>query len=148
MTRAPGNNVARLTKVTHRYGGVAALDDISLGLPSAAMVGVMGPDGVGKSTLLGLIAGVRKIQSGRVHVLGGEMAQFAHRRDVCTHIAYMPQGLGRNLYPTLSVRENAISLDACSANPRANARFASMSCCMRPGLTRSPIALRENYQVG
>ena len=70
------------------------------------MVGLVGPDGVGKSTLLALIAGVRKIQSGTVEVLGGDMAQSSHRTAVCPRIAYMPQGLGRNLYPTLSVFEN------------------------------------------
>ena len=63
-------------------------------------------DGVGKSTLLGLISGVRKIQTGRVTVLDGNMADAAHRRASYGRIAYMPQGLGRNLYPTLSVFDN------------------------------------------
>ncbi len=70
------------------------------------MVGLIGPDGVGKSSLLALIAGARAIQTGTVEVLGGDMAEAAHRRDVCPRIAYMPQGLGKNLYPTLSVFEN------------------------------------------
>ncbi len=70
------------------------------------MVGLIGPDGVGKSTLLSIIAGARQIQSGRVLVLGGDMADAAHRAAVCPRIAYMPQGLGKNLYPDLSVREN------------------------------------------
>lgn len=98
--------VARLISVRHRYGSETALDDVSLDVPTGRMVGLIGPDGVGKSTLLGLIAGVRKIQSGAVRVLGGDMAQRSHRNAVCTRIAYMPQGLGRNLYPTLSVQEN------------------------------------------
>ena len=66
----------------------------------------IGPDGVGKSTWLGLIAGARKIQQGTVEVLGGDMASQRHREAVCPRIAYMPQGLGKNLYPTLSVFEN------------------------------------------
>jgi ribosome-dependent ATPase len=70
------------------------------------MVGVIGPDGVGKSTLLALLAGVRKIQQGRVVVFDGDMADKAHRTAQGARIAYMPQGLGRNLYPTLSVFEN------------------------------------------
>ena len=70
------------------------------------MIGLIGPDGVGKSTLLALIAGVRKIQQGTVEVLGGDMARSSHRTAVCPRIAYMPQGLGKNLYPTLSVFEN------------------------------------------
>jgi len=70
------------------------------------MVGLIGPDGVGKSSLLALLAGARKVQQGRVEVLGGDMAGARHREQVCPHIAYMPQGLGKNLYPTLSAEEN------------------------------------------
>ena len=79
---------------------------VELELPVARMIGVIGPDGVGKSTLLALIAGVRKIQEGKVEVLGGDLARSSYRTKVCPRIAYMPQGLGRNLYPTLSVFEN------------------------------------------
>jgi ribosome-dependent ATPase len=70
------------------------------------MAAVIGPDGVGKSTLLGLIAGARRHQLGRVEVLGGDMADRGHRARVCPRIAYMPQGLGRNLNMELSIREN------------------------------------------
>jgi len=98
--------VARLDGVTQLYGPVAALDSVSLEVPSGCMVGLIGPDGVGKSTLLSIVAGARQIQSGRVRVLGGDMADAAHRDAICARIAYMPQGLGRNLYPDLSVEEN------------------------------------------
>ncbi len=98
--------VARLTSTSHFYGEVTALDNISIDLPAGRMVGLIGPDGVGKSTLLGLVAGVRKIQSGDVCVLGDNIAGKRHRDEVCAQIAYMPQGLGHNLYPTLTVQEN------------------------------------------
>jgi ribosome-dependent ATPase len=49
---------------------------------------------------------VRKIQTGKVTVLDGNMADGAHRRARYGRIAYMPQGLGRNLHPTLSVFDN------------------------------------------
>jgi ribosome-dependent ATPase len=100
------SSVARLTGVTQRYGKVAALGCVTLEIPSGCMVGLIGPDGVGKSTLLSLIAGARQIQSGTIRVLGGDMADAGHRASVCPRIAYMPQGLGKNLYPDLSVREN------------------------------------------
>ncbi len=70
------------------------------------MIGFIGPDGVGKSSLFSLIAGAHAIQQGRVEVLGGDMADQKHRLETCPRIAYMPQGLGKNLYPTLSVFEN------------------------------------------
>lgn len=98
--------VAHLVDVGLRYGQTCALDDIQLEIPARRMVGLIGPDGVGKSSLLALIAGARQIQRGRVRVLDGEMSDAAHRRAVCPRIAYMPQGLGKNLYPTLTVAEN------------------------------------------
>jgi len=99
--------VATLADVVHSYDGSArAIDGVTAEFPSGCMIGLIGPDGVGKSSLMGLIAGAKKIQSGKVVVLGGDMADVAHRRDVCTRIAYMPQGLGKNLYPELSVFEN------------------------------------------
>lgn len=98
--------VARLTGVGLRYGRTRALDAVTLDLPAGMVVGLIGPDGVGKSSLLALVAGVRRVQEGRVEVLGGDMADVGHRRRVCPLIAYLPQGLGKNLYPTLSVFEN------------------------------------------
>jgi len=98
--------VVRLSSVGLRYGKVHALDAITLELPAGQMVGVIGPDGVGKSSLFSLIAGARAIQSGTIEVLGGDMASVKHRSAVCPHIAYMPQGLGKNLYQMLSVFEN------------------------------------------
>jgi ribosome-dependent ATPase len=98
--------IAIIERVTHRYGKTFALDDLSLDIPAHCMVGMIGPDGVGKSTLLALISGVRKIQTGKVTVLDGNMADEHHRRASYGRIAYMPQGLGRNLYPKLSVFDN------------------------------------------
>jgi len=105
---APGDTapVAQLRDVSLRYGKVRALDVVSLDVPAGCMVGLIGPDGVGKSSLLSLIAGARAIQTGSVKVLGGDMATVDHRQAVGPRIAYMPQGLGKNLYPTLSVFEN------------------------------------------
>jgi ABC-type nitrate/sulfonate/bicarbonate transport system ATPase subunit len=101
-----GEPIARVKGVSHRYGATVSLADVSIDIPSRIMVGVIGPDGVGKSTLLGLIAGVKKIQAGEVVVFEKSIADQATLREMRGRIAYMPQGLGRNLYPTLSVFEN------------------------------------------
>jgi ribosome-dependent ATPase len=98
--------VARIEGLSHRYGKVLAIDRLDLEIPAACLAGLIGPDGVGKSTLLGLIAGARKIQHGAVNVLGGDMRSSRFRREVASRIAYMPQGLGRNLYAPLSVFDN------------------------------------------
>jgi ribosome-dependent ATPase len=90
-----------------RYGETRALDAVGLDLPAGCMVGLIGPDGAGKSSLLSLVAGARRVQTGRVEVLGGDMTDAGFRRAVSPRIAYMAQGLGKNLYPTLSIFENA-----------------------------------------
>ncbi len=98
--------VVRLHDVILRYRKTVALDGVTLDIPAGRMVGLIGPDGVGKSSLLALASGARKVQQGTVEALGGDMASERHRNRVCPRIAYMPQGLGKNLYPTLSVDEN------------------------------------------
>ena len=96
----------RLQGVDLRYGKTTALEDVTLDVPAGCMVGLIGPDGVGKSSLLALVAGARALQQGSLQTLGGDMASQRHRDAVCPRIAYMPQGLGKNLYPTLSIEEN------------------------------------------
>ena len=98
--------VVHFSGVRLRYGKVEALRGINLSIASGRMTGLIGPDGVGKSSLLSLAAGARAVQDGRIQVLGGDIADTQHRDNVCPRIAYMPQGLGKNLYPTLSVEEN------------------------------------------
>jgi ribosome-dependent ATPase len=126
--------VARLASVTHRYGSVIALDGISIDLPSGRIVGLVGPDGVGKSSLLSIVAGARQIQSGAVRVLGGDMADPAHRRAVCPRIAYMPQGLGKNLYPDLSVCENIEFFGRLFGQSRAERRWRIAELLAATGL--------------
>lgn len=98
--------VAQLQGVSLYYGRTRALEQVTLDIPSGVIVGLIGPDGVGKSSLLSLIAGVRIIQQGTVTVLGHDMSISGNRNRICSRIAYMPQGLGKNLYPSLSVFEN------------------------------------------
>ncbi|MFI5022895.1 MAG: ribosome-associated ATPase/putative transporter RbbA [Alphaproteobacteria bacterium] len=129
---------ASLENVTHAYGTTLALDAVTLDLPEGRMVGLIGPDGVGKSTLLGLIAGARRIQTGRVRILGGDMADPRHRAQVCSRIAYMPQGLGRNLYPDLSVRENIEFFGRLFGQPRAERERRIAELLESTGLTPFP----------
>jgi len=98
--------VATLRSVSLNYGRKLALNAVDLDVPSGRMVGLIGPDGVGKSSLLSLIAGAQAVRGGQVTVLGGEMTDAGHRRRICPRIAYMPQGLGKNLYASLSIEEN------------------------------------------
>jgi ribosome-dependent ATPase len=134
MTEAAPAPVARLTGVGLAYGRTRALDGIDLAIPAGCMAGLIGPDGVGKSSLLSLIAGARRVQAGRVEVLGGDMARPRHRRDAGPRIAYMPQGLGRNLYPTLSVVENLDFFGGLFGHDRAERRRRIGGLLARTGL--------------
>lgn len=99
-------NAVEIRGLSHSYRGKTALDNITLSLPQGASISMIGPDGVGKSTLLALIAGVKTIQKGSVRVLGADPARRREREALLPRIAFMPQGLGKNLYPTLSVHDN------------------------------------------
>ncbi len=127
--------VARLKDVSLRYGKTVALVGVTLDIPLGCMVGLIGPDGVGKSSLLSLLAGARSVQQGKVEALGGDMASTRHRETVCPHIAYMPQGLGKNLYPTLSVEENLQFFGRLFGHDAAERRRRIDDLCRSTGLT-------------
>ena len=122
---------ASVRSLSHRYRARAALQGITIDIAQGDFVALIGPDGVGKSTLLAILAGAKQIQNGEVNVLGGDMRDAAHRRAICARIAFMPQGLGRNLYPDLSVHENIaffarlFGQDAATREPRILALMAA-----------------------
>lgn len=105
MTAAEAS-VANLRGVSHEYKTVSALTEIDLDIPAGKMVALIGPDAVGKSTLMSLIAGARRIQQGTITVLNGDISERRHRKHISSRIAYMPQGLGKNLFKELTVWEN------------------------------------------
>ena len=128
--------IVRLSGVTLRYGSKKALDSINLEIPSGCMVGLIGPDGVGKSSLLSLLSGARKIQEGKIFVLGGDMGSKAHRNRVCTQIAYMPQGLGSNMGLSLSVEENLQFFGRLFGHDKGERRRRIDELCRSTGLLK------------
>ncbi len=140
---ARGSEVApavRLLRLRHDYGRVAALDGVTLDIPAGRMVGLVGPDGVGKSTLLALIAGAKVLQQGGAQVLGGDIGDSSWRDAVCPRIAYMPQGLGKNLYPDLTVAENIRFFSKLYGQSREEGLFRAKNLMRDTGL--SPFADR------
>ena len=135
MSEAAGP-AARLRGVTHRYRKTLALDHVDLEIPAGGMAGVIGPDGVGKSTLLGLVTAARAMQTGSIEVLGGDLRDRAFRSSVSDRIAYMPQGLGRNLYPTLSVFENVDFFGRLFGHARAEREAKIDELLQATGLAR------------
>lgn len=95
-----------IKNLSHKYGKLTALNNINIVIPKGFAVALIGPDGVGKSTLLSLISGVKKVQTGEIMIFGQDISDKKARNDIYSKIAYMPQGLGKNLYMSLSVYEN------------------------------------------
>lgn len=127
--------VARLEAVDLAYGKTLALKEINLNIPAGCTVGLIGPDGVGKSSLMSLVSGARALQKGKVMVLDGSMADSKHRERICPRIAYMPQGLGKNLYPTLSVFENVDFFGRLFGQNRQERQRRIAELLQRTGLT-------------
>ncbi len=88
--------VAQLAGVSQHYGKTVALNNITLDIPARCMVGLIGPDGVGKSSLLSLISGARVIEQGSVMVLGGGNVAYD-----CARTALDAAGAGQKSLPHL-----------------------------------------------
>ncbi|HVC11325.1 MAG TPA: ATP-binding cassette domain-containing protein, partial [Burkholderiales bacterium] len=107
---APGTDeapvVLELAGVAKRFRSgtreVHALRGVSLAMGRGLVMGLVGPDGAGKTTLMRLVAGLLVPEAGRVTVLGLDAARQA--LEVQARLGYMPQRFG--LYEDLSVREN------------------------------------------
>jgi spermidine/putrescine ABC transporter ATP-binding subunit len=91
----------RLESVTHRYGGVTALEEVSLGIEDGELVTLLGPSGCGKTTLLRIIAGFIRPTSGKVVVGGRDVTKVPpHKRPV--NLVFQRS----TLFPHLNVFEN------------------------------------------
>lgn len=98
--------VVRVQDFVKRYRKQMAVDGASLSIDRGEIYGLIGPDGAGKSSLMKAIAGVLSFDGGTLHVFGEKIDSEAAAERVKGRLGFMPQGLGLNLYPELSVEEN------------------------------------------
>jgi ABC-2 type transport system ATP-binding protein len=115
---------ARVSSLAKRFGATQALDDLTAQLPAGKILGLVGPDGAGKTTLIRLLAGLMEPSSGSVEVLGHKPS--AEGGTTQAEIGYMPQRFG--LYEDLSVLDNLnlyANLRALDREARAQ-RFAEL----------------------
>ena len=93
-----------LSHISFSYGLVQILDDVSIEVPKAKVVCVMGRNGVGKTTLMRNIVGLEKASKGSVTLDGRDISKVPARRRAQSGLALVPQG--RMIFPRLSVKEN------------------------------------------
>jgi branched-chain amino acid transport system ATP-binding protein len=86
------------------YGAVRALRGVDLYVDTGEIVGLVGANGAGKSTMLRAISGLVKVRRGSVKLAGTELARLATNRIVAAGIAHVPEG--RRVWPDMSVAEN------------------------------------------
>jgi ABC-type multidrug transport system ATPase subunit len=98
----PSGTGIEVRGITHYYGQVCALDDVSLTIPHGSIFGLLGPNGSGKSTLIRILCGLLKASSGSAVVDGRDVAHEA--ASVRANIGYVPQRF--SLYEDLTVQEN------------------------------------------
>jgi branched-chain amino acid transport system ATP-binding protein len=94
-----------LRGVTKRFGGVAAVDDVTFEIAKGDIVGIIGPNGAGKTTLLNCISGVYRLDGGDIRFQGNSIAGMAPHRVAAL-------GIGRTFqvvrpFGSMTVRENA-----------------------------------------
>ena len=102
VNSAPPELAVQLDHVSRHFGAVVGVDDVSLRVPRGSVLGVIGPSGAGKTTMIRIISGGLAADEGLVRVLGEEPRRF--RRRTRERIGYMPQLFV--LYPDLTAREN------------------------------------------
>ena len=88
------------------YGRIVAVNGADLSIMPGEIYGLIGPDGAGKSSLMKAVAGVLSYEGGVVSVFGTPVVSEKTAEIIKPRIGFMPQGLGLNLYPELSVGEN------------------------------------------
>jgi len=93
----------KLENVTKRFGGLVAVDDVSLEVKHGEIIAIVGPNGAGKTTLFNVINGVYPLDSGKIHFEGDITNLPAFKRA--------PLGIGRTFqiprpFGSASVREN------------------------------------------
>ena len=86
------------------YGGVHALRDVSLTVPTGSVVALLGPNGAGKSTTLRTVSGVVRAERGTITYFGQPIQRMAAHRIARMGLVHVPEG--RGIFPSLSVREN------------------------------------------
>ncbi len=103
---APGVPIVEAHELHVHYVQSHVLHGVSIAVRAGETVGLLGRNGMGKTTLIRTLLGLVPASRGRVHVRGVDMTQQPTERIVRHGIGYVPEG--RGIFPNLSVRENLV----------------------------------------
>ncbi len=121
--------VTRLEKVTKRFGKHTAVSEFDLEIPGGTIVGLLGPNGSGKTTMIRMIMAILLPDSGRVELFGGA-PDFARRNRV----GYLPEE--RGVYEKMKVLEQLVFLGELRGLSRSMARTRASKWLERLGLAK------------
>ena len=132
----------QLDRVSRHFGGLKAVDEVSLTLPSGARHAVIGPNGAGKTTLFNVISGELSATSGSISLSGTEITSLAPHLRAARGVARTFQIT--RLFPDLTVMENVLL--ACTALVRR--RFAWFrSCSSHTDLVEHATSLLDRFEL-
>ncbi len=125
--------------ITRRWGGLVALDKVSLELDRHSVHAVIGPNGAGKSTLINILSGEIELSAGEIELLGQNVTSWSQPRR-------SRAGLGRSyqrntIYPSFTVLENC-RLAAQILHPRPWAFWQDAQKCQRSSEKAHEVAQR------
>jgi branched-chain amino acid transport system ATP-binding protein len=100
----PATPALAVEELTAGYGGVIALNGVSISAGTSAITAVLGANGAGKTTLLRAVSGLLRPRAGRVLLAGADLAGRSPEQMVRAGIAHVPEGQG--VIPELTVEEN------------------------------------------
>lgn len=98
------SSLLSVERLTRRYAGLIALDDISLAIDEGGITGLIGPNGAGKTTLFSIIAGAQSPSSGRIRYAGRDVTGWRPHQAVAAGVARTFQLM--RVFGSLTVREN------------------------------------------
>lgn len=131
-TRTIGGAILTLEQVTRTFGGLRAVDDVSLAIKAGSIHGIIGPNGAGKTTLFNVINGFLAPAAGTIRFEGAELVGLKPHQ-ICR------RGIGRSFqvvraFPRMTVLENVITGAYVGAATDTEARALALEALARVGL--------------
>ena len=98
------NNVLHIENISVFYGHICAIRNVSLEARKGEIVGLIGANGAGKSTVMKAVLGIQRGSSGRIEFLGKDITRISTEKIVASGIVYVPEGGG--VLPFMTILEN------------------------------------------